>query len=134
MSENTVNDVVNRLLASPRKSLRRLSQEIGLSRSMCQRAAKKAGLHAYQFTIVQELKEQDYDRRMTYCRWLQRFIHENQGILDYTWFSDKVWFHLSGYMNSQNTVCGVVKTRMHCLRNPSIPRKLACYVRYHSGE
>jgi hypothetical protein len=31
-------------------------------------------------------------------------------------------------------VCGVVKTRMHCSRNPSIPRKSACSVRYHSGE
>jgi predicted transcriptional regulator len=41
MSENTVHDVANRLLASPRKSLRVLSQEIGLSRSTCQRAAKK---------------------------------------------------------------------------------------------
>jgi hypothetical protein len=23
--------------------------------------------------------------------------------LDYTWFSDEAWFHLSGYVNSQNT-------------------------------
>jgi hypothetical protein len=44
MSENTVNDVANWLLASPRKSLRRLSQEIALSRNTCERAAKKAGL------------------------------------------------------------------------------------------
>jgi hypothetical protein len=29
-------------------------------------------------------------------------------------------------------VCGVVKTRMHCSRNPSIPRKSACSVRYHT--
>jgi hypothetical protein len=57
MSENTVYDVANRLLASPRKSLHVLSQEIELSRSTCQRAAKKAGLHAYQFMVVQELKQ-----------------------------------------------------------------------------
>jgi hypothetical protein len=30
-------------------------------------------------------------------------IADNPGILDYTWFSDKAWFHLSGYVNSQNT-------------------------------
>jgi hypothetical protein len=57
MSENTVHDVANRLLASSRKSLRVVSQEIGLSRSMCQRAAKKAGLHAYWFKVVLELKQ-----------------------------------------------------------------------------
>jgi hypothetical protein len=57
MSENTAHDVANRLLASPGKSLRVLSQEIGLSRSTCQRAAKKASLHAYRFTVVQGLKQ-----------------------------------------------------------------------------
>ena len=25
------------------------------------------------------------------------------GILDYTWFSDEAWFHLSGYISSQNS-------------------------------
>jgi hypothetical protein len=28
-------------------------------------------------------------------------MDENPGILDYTWFSDEAWFHLSGYVNSQ---------------------------------
>jgi hypothetical protein len=64
MSENTVHDVANRLLASPRKSLRVLSQESGVSRSTCQRAAKKPGLQAYRFRVVQELKQQDYDKRI----------------------------------------------------------------------
>jgi len=41
MSEETIQNVKDRLLASPKKSLRRLSQESGLSRSTCQRAAKK---------------------------------------------------------------------------------------------
>jgi hypothetical protein len=57
MSENTVHDVANQLLASPRKSLRVLPQDIGLQRSTCQGAAKKAGLHAYRFTVVQEFKQ-----------------------------------------------------------------------------
>jgi hypothetical protein len=106
MSEFTVHDVANRLLTFPRKSLRVLSQEIGLSRSTCQRAAKKAGLHAYRFRVVQELKQQDYDKRMTYCCWFQTFIDEDPGILDYTWFSDEAWFHLSGYVNSQTCLWG----------------------------
>jgi hypothetical protein len=43
MSENTVHDVANRLLASPRNSLCVLSQKIGLSRSTCQRARARSG-------------------------------------------------------------------------------------------
>jgi hypothetical protein len=38
-----------------------------------------------------------------YCRWFQTFNDGNPGILDYTWFSNEAWFHLSGYVNSQNT-------------------------------
>jgi hypothetical protein len=70
---------------------------------MCERAANNAGMHAYGFRVVQKRKQQDYDKRITYCRWLQTFIDENPVILDYTWFSDEAWFHLSGYVNSQNT-------------------------------
>jgi len=47
MSEETIQNVKDRLLASSNKSLRRLSQESGLSRSTCQRTVKKAKLHAY---------------------------------------------------------------------------------------
>jgi hypothetical protein len=50
--------------------------------------------------------QQDYDKRMTYCRWSQTFIEENPRILDYTWSSDEVWLQLSGYVNSQNTFVG----------------------------
>jgi hypothetical protein len=46
ISEGTIQNVKDRLQASPNKSLRRLSQESGLSRSICQHAAKKAKFHA----------------------------------------------------------------------------------------
>jgi hypothetical protein len=84
-------------------NIKNCQSRFGLSRSTYQRAAKNAGLHSYQFRVVQELKQQDYDKRMTYCRWFQTLIDENAGILDYTWFSDEAWFHLSGYVNFQNT-------------------------------
>jgi hypothetical protein len=103
MSEETVREVADRLQAPPRKSLQRVLQEIGVSKSTCQRAVKKAGLHAYRFTVVHEFKEPDHERRIVYCRWFQTLIADNPGLLDYTWFSNEAWFHLSGHLNSQNT-------------------------------
>jgi len=103
MSEETIQNVKDRLLASPKKSLRRLSQELGFSRSACQRAVKKAKLHAYCISVVHGLKEPDQVKRVAYCLWFQTLLKENPGILDYTWFSDKAWFHLTGYINSQNS-------------------------------
>ncbi|KAJ9576583.1 hypothetical protein L9F63_025520 [Diploptera punctata] len=76
MTQETITNV-DRLLASPSKSLRRLSQETGVSKSSCQRVAKKAKLHAYRYTVVHELKETDKVKR--------------------------AWFHLSGYINDQNS-------------------------------
>jgi len=90
MSEEMIQNVKDRLLASPKKSLRRLSQESGLSRSTRQRAAKKAKLHAYRISVVHELKEPDQVKRVACCRWFQTLLKENPGILDYTWFNP-VW-------------------------------------------
>jgi hypothetical protein len=101
-------------------------------RSTCQRTAKKASLHAYQFTVVQELKQQDYDKRMTYCRWFQTVIDENPGILDNKWFRDEAWFHLSGYVNSQNTSLWGSETP-HALLEEPLHSEESQPVRYHSG-
>jgi hypothetical protein len=109
-------------------------QEIGLSRSTCQRADKKADLHAYRLRVVQELKQQDYNKRVTYCCFFQTFINENPGILGYTQFSDEAWFKLSGYVNSQKTRLWVSENPHALFEDPSVPRKSACSVRYHSGE
>jgi len=103
MSEEMMQNVKDRLLASPKKSLHWLSQESGLSRSTCQRAAKKAKLHVCCISVVHELKEPDQVKRVAHCRWFQTLFKENLGILDYTWFLDKAWFHLSGYVKSQNS-------------------------------
>ena len=96
MSEETIQSVKDRLLASPKKSLRRFSHESGLPRSTCQRAAKKEKLHTYRISVIHELKEPDQVKRVAYCRWFQTLLKENPGILDYTWFSDQAWFLLSG--------------------------------------
>ncbi|PSN51327.1 hypothetical protein C0J52_15726 [Blattella germanica] len=64
MTQETITNVKDRLLASPSKSLCRLSQESGMSKSSCQRAAKKAKLHTYRYTVVHELKETDKVKRV----------------------------------------------------------------------
>jgi len=57
-------------------------------------------------------KEHDEVKRVAYRRWLQTLLEENPGILDYTCFSDQAWFHLSGYVSSQNS-------RIWASENPS---------------
>ena len=86
MSEETVHDVKERLLASPSKSLRRPSQETNLPYYTCQRAAKKAKLRAYHVSCVQELLPMDHEKRVLFCLWIKDFLTQNPGILDVTFF------------------------------------------------
>ena len=94
MEEETIAIVRDRLLQSPKKSIRRLSQETRYSYSKCQRAAKKANLRPYKITCFQELADFDKDKQVRYSLWFREFVHDNPRILDITWFSDETWFHL----------------------------------------
>jgi hypothetical protein len=60
---------------------------------------KHPKLHPYKITSVHEMKE-----HVQYCRWFWDFLTANEeDIMDITCFSDEAWFHLSGYINSQNS-------------------------------
>lgn len=51
-------------------------------------------------SVVQELLPPDFERRVEYCHWFNQNLRND--ILDVSFFSDEAWFHLSGYVNSQN--------------------------------
>jgi hypothetical protein len=111
MCGRTVQDMNDRLLASPRKSLRRLSQETGIPYSACQRAAKERNC-TYVLSIVKESLQGDLEKNMQYCLEFQRLAGEHLGILDITWFTGAALFHLSVYINSQNTRIWAEKPHM----------------------
>ena len=98
-----VRDIQQRISISPQKSTRRLSQQVGLSRTAYQRVLKSLSMRAYRLTCVQELKLPDKNKRLQYCRWLLSMVEEGclDPLLYFMW--DEAWFHLSGYVNSQNT-------------------------------
>jgi hypothetical protein len=52
---------------------------------------------------MHELQESDKEEQLQYCRWFVHFIQGGRDILDKIFYSDEVWFHLSGYVNSQNS-------------------------------
>ena len=87
---------------SPSKSLLRLSQEADISLGSAHNAVRKnLNLYPYKVTCYHELKDTDYEKRV-YCRWFGHVLDDN-GVLNRTFFSDEAWFHLSGYVNSQNS-------------------------------
>lgn len=103
LTEQVLDNVKQRLTTSPRKSLRKLSVQAGLSLSSTFRATKKLNLRPYRIGVVHELKDVDHGKRIQYCRWIRSLVNDNGiEILDRVYFSDEAWFHLDGYVNSQN--------------------------------
>jgi hypothetical protein len=58
-------------------------------------------LFLYKITVVQKLQPADYLSRVEYCSWFQNHLNYDH-LLNISFFSDEAWFHLSGYVNSQN--------------------------------
>jgi AraC-like DNA-binding protein len=104
-SEDTVLNIQDRMLQSPSKSVKWLSQQAHMSKSTAHRILRtKLKFHPYRTSVVHQLKERDHQSRVDYCIWFQNFpVEEGEEILDVTFFTDEAWFHLSEYVNSQNT-------------------------------
>nr|CAD7577129.1 unnamed protein product [Timema californicum] len=77
MMEDNIQDVKQRLLASPRKSLRRLSQETRRSYSTCRRAAKQEKTKPYHITAVHELRPPDLAKRLSHLFTVFTFTENN---------------------------------------------------------
>ena len=103
LTEHKLNEISDAMAMSPTKSLRRLSQQVGVSLGSSHTAVRaELKFYPYRISCFQELKECDYAKRLNYCNW---FNHTNStdGILGKTWFTDEAWFYLSGAIHSQNS-------------------------------
>src|SRR5579872_1536680 len=73
-----------------------------LGNGTCQTIVKKdLNMHPYKMQSYQALLPADHLRRLAYCRWFVNNLM-NDDLLNLTFFSHEAWFHLSGYVNSQN--------------------------------
>ena len=101
-TEEVIKDVRQRMEEEPTKPLKRLSQEIRHSYGTCQTIVKRdLNMHPYKMQSYQALLSADHPRRLAYCHWFVNNLM-NDDLLNLTFFSDEAWFHLSGYINSQN--------------------------------
>ena len=67
-NNEALQNITNKLDRSPHKSLRRLSQEVGMSLTSTYRAVKKQKFFPYEVSVIHELKAQDTEKRVVFCR------------------------------------------------------------------
>jgi hypothetical protein len=120
LSQEKLDDICDRHLQSPKKSLRKLAQQTGLNYGLTHKAVKnELKLFPYKVSAVQQVKDADYQKRLNYCKWFTNFIPQNrEDILDVTFYTDEVLFHLSGYVSTKKKhACGVQKILTQLLKS-----------------
>ena len=103
LTPRKLQDIQTAITRSPHKSLQKLSAQTGISLGSAHTAVRKMlKMYPYRMQVFHELIPGDYAKRVNYCRWFKNLIRGNTGVLDQVFFTDEAWFHLSGYINSQN--------------------------------
>ncbi len=63
---------------------------------------RKFELKPFCFSTLQELKPNNPAKRLAFCAWFKRFIHNHRNVLYTIFFTDEAWFILTGNVNAQN--------------------------------
>lgn len=95
-------DILLSVEENPTSSTRQIARENNVSQTTVLRCLHKEKLHPYKLTFVQELTEDDPDRRMDFCERLMNKLNRNEIALGTILFSDESTFTLNGEVNRQN--------------------------------
>ena len=102
-NEENIEQVKTVIERTPTKSIRKVSSEVEISRSIVQRILTiDLKMQPFKATLVHGLHEDDLPKRVEFCEWfLERQRHDPQ-FLHSIFFSDEASFHLTGSVNRQN--------------------------------
>jgi hypothetical protein len=102
LTEEKLDDIGARHEHTPSKSLKRLAQETGVSASTARRATRLLKLRPYKTTVIHDLQPRDPCSRVHFCSWFLPSVVVGEIDPQLTFFSAEAWFHLQGYVNTQN--------------------------------
>jgi hypothetical protein len=102
LTEKKSDDIGGMLEHTPRKSLKRLVQGTGLSKSSARRATQLLKLRLYKTSVMRAFQPRDPASRVHFCSWFLQSVVEGEIDPQLTFFLDEAWFHLQRYINTQN--------------------------------
>lgn len=101
-AEEMAFEVAQAFVENPRLSVSRASQELEISATSVRRNLKFIKFHPYKIHLIQELNEDDYDRRNEFCDMMMTRIDQQPDFLFHIVFSDEATFTVNGEVNRQN--------------------------------
>lgn len=90
------------VVENPEISIRQLSRDLEVKKSSVAKCLKSNKFHPYHAQLHQELTGDDFQKRVTFCRWAQNQIAENRDFFKFVMFTDECTFHRNGFVNRHN--------------------------------
>jgi hypothetical protein len=100
LTEEKLDDIGAKLGHTPRKSLKRLAQEPGVSKFSA--ATQLLKLRPCTTTVIDALQPLDPPSRVHFCSWFLQPVVKGEIDPQLALFSDEAWFQLRRYINTQN--------------------------------
>jgi len=102
LNELTQVEVLHHFQNTPTSSVRSVAALTGLSVGSVHHVTKLNKFHPYKIKILQELYEDDFDRRIVFCETMTAKIQNEENFLKNICFSDECSFFLNGFVNKHN--------------------------------
>lgn len=101
-SDEVALDVLQTIVETPITPARQISRDLDIPHPSVLRILKQNKFHPYKVHLVQELSEDDFDRRLEYCETVMRKVDEDPDFIQNIVFSDEATFMLNGNVNRHN--------------------------------
>jgi len=95
-------EILLQIEEDPHIGSRRLALLSNVSQTTVNRTTRKYKYHPYHIELHQELHNQDFQLRVTFCEWLLRKIEINPNFVNYIMYSDEATFKSNGAVNRHN--------------------------------
>lgn len=101
-SENNQFNVIAAVVENPHVSVRQISHEFTISKSLINKILIKHKFHPYHIQLQQHLNENDFEFRLNFCNWAHEKYNDDQNFFNYVLFSDEASFSSTGHVNRHN--------------------------------
>jgi hypothetical protein len=101
-NEDVATDVLVTVMEEPHSTLRNLGTEYNISSYSVWKILNSNKYHPYKIHLVQELSEDDFDRRIEYCDTMMQRLDTDPNFVKNIVFSDEASFLLNGNVNRHN--------------------------------